>query len=55
MPIKIRKVNGGYQVSSPSGVKAHHTTLAKAKAQKRIIDASEAGHPFVTGKKRKKK
>jgi len=52
MPVKIKKVNGAYQVSTPNGIKAKHTTLKKALAQKKIIDAADAGHPFA-GKKLK--
>jgi len=51
MPVKIKKINGGYQVSTPHGIKAKRTTLKKAEAQKKIIDAADAGHPF-TGKKK---
>ena len=41
MPVKIRKTKGGYRVSTPGGgVKAKKTTLKKAKAQKRIIEAA---------------
>jgi hypothetical protein len=55
MPVTIRKnPKGGYKVSTPHGVHAKNTTLAKAKAQKKIIDAADAGHPF-TGKKKKGK
>jgi hypothetical protein len=50
MPVKITKVSGGYRVSTPSGVHAKHTTLAKAKAQQRIINASE--HGWKPSKKR---
>ncbi len=53
MPVKIKKVKGGYQVSTPNGIKAKHTTLQKAEAQKKIIDAADAGHPF-TGKNKKR-
>lgn len=42
MPVKIQKNKGGsYRVSTPSGIKAKHTT--KAKAQKRLLDAVEHG------------
>ncbi len=55
MPVKITKTKGGkYRVSTPNAVHAKGTTLAKAKAQERIINAAEAGHPF-TGKGRKRK
>ena len=41
MPVKITKTNGGYRVSTPSGVHAKHTTKAKAEAQKRIIEEAD--------------
>lgn len=53
MPVKIRKVDG-YQVRTPSGVKAKHTTKAKAKAQANLLRGIEHGwHP--TGAKARKK
>lgn len=49
MPVKIKKVKGGYRVSTPHGTKAKHTTKAKAMAQERLLNAVEHGwHP--TGK-----
>ncbi len=45
MPVKITKVDG-YKVSTPNMVHAKHTTLAKAKAQERLLNAVEHGwHP----------
>ena len=40
MPFKIKKVEGGYEVLNAETGKIHarHTTLAKAKAQIRIMD-----------------
>jgi len=54
MPVKVSKIkNDGYRVTTPHGVKAKHTTKAKAEAQKRLLNAVEHGwHP--TGKKGKK-
>jgi len=49
MPVKIKKVKGAYQVNTPHGIKAKHTTLENAEVQKKIIDAADAEHPF-TGK-----
>ena len=50
MPVKIAKVKGGYRVTTPTSVHAKHTTLAKAKAQKRLLNAVE--HDWKpTGKK----
>lgn len=44
MPVKITKLKrGGVRVSTPGGVKAKHTTLAKAKAQKRLLQAVDHG------------
>jgi len=56
MPVKIKKVDG-YQVSTPGGVKAKHTTKAKAKKQANLLRGVEHGW-VPTGakaKKRKKK
>jgi len=52
MPVKIRKEDGGYRVSTPGGVKAKHTTREKAASQKRLLDAIEHGWK-PTGKKRR--
>lgn len=49
MPVRITKVNG-FRVSTPSGVKAKHTTLKKAKKQKRLLNAIE--HGFIPRKKK---
>ena len=50
MPVTVKKVDG-YRVSTPGGVKAKHTTKAKAKAQERLLNAVE--HGWKPGKKRK--
>ena len=50
MPVTIRKTNGGYRVSTPSGVKAKSTTKEKAKKQERLLRAVEHGWK-PTGKK----
>lgn len=42
MPVKIRKVKGGFRVST-NNVKAKKTTRKKAKAQKRLLNAIEHG------------
>ncbi len=53
MPVKIRKVSKGrVRVSTPGGVKAKSTTPAKAKRQKRLLNAVE--HGFVPRKRRRK-
>jgi hypothetical protein len=54
MPVKIRKVKGGYRVSTPHGTKAKKTTRAKAKKQERLLNAVEHGWK-PTGKKSKKR
>jgi hypothetical protein len=51
MPVKIKKTGSKYRVSTPSGVKAKGTTKAKAKAQKRLLNAVEHGWK-PTGKKK---
>lgn len=53
MPVKIRKVDG-YQVKTPGGVKAKHTTKAKAEAQARLLRGVEHGM-VVRGSKAKRK
>lgn len=53
MPVKIKKTDG-YQVSTPGGVKAKHTTKAKAEAQANLLRGVEHGwHP--TGAKARAK
>ena len=53
MPVKIKKVDG-YRVSTPHGVKAKHTTKAKAKAQANLLRGVEHGWR-PTGKPARKK
>lgn len=50
MPVSIKKKDGGYSVSTPSGVKAKKTTLANAMAQRRLLNAVE--HGFVPRKQK---
>lgn len=50
MPVKVKKVKGGYRVSTPHGTKAKRTTRAKAERQKRLLNAVEHGWK-PTGKK----
>lgn len=53
MPVKISKTGKGrYRVSTPHGTKAKATTKAKAKKQKRLLDAIEHGGWRPTKKKR---
>lgn len=54
MPAKITKLKGGkVRVSTPNGVKAKSTTLAKGKAQARLLNAID--HGFTPGQKKVKK
>lgn len=43
MPAKLKKVKGGYQVTTPKAVHAKRTTLKKAKAQQRLLNALDHG------------
>lgn len=54
MPYKVKKVKGGYRVSSPHGTKARKTTKGKAAAQVRLLGGVEHGWK-PTGKKTKRK
>ena len=51
MPVTIKKQKGGYQVSTPHGIKAKHTTKEKAEKQERLINAVEHGFKPTKGKK----
>ncbi len=53
MPVSVRKVKGGYRVSTPHGVKAKRTTKAKAKHQANLLRGVEHGWK-PTGKKPKR-
>ena len=60
MPAKVRKVKGGYSVSTPNAVHARKTTKAKAESQKRLLNAVEhgfkpTGKPVQKRSMRKKK
>lgn len=47
MPEKIKKLKrGGYQVSTPGGVKAKNTTKEKAEAQVRLLRGVEHNPEF---------
>lgn len=43
MPVKISKTDGKYKVSTPNAVHAKGTSLQKAKAQERLLNAVEHG------------
>lgn len=51
MPAKITKKDEAYQVATPRGVRAKGTTLKKAKAQQRLLNAIEHSDWEPTGKK----
>lgn len=51
MPVSITKQDHGYQVSTPHGVKAKHTTKANAKRQQRLLQAVEHGWRPTEGAK----
>jgi len=53
MPVTIEKKDG-YEVRTPKGVKAKKTSLKKAKAQERLLNAVEHGWE-PTGEPAKKK
>ncbi len=55
MPVTVRKVKGGYRVSTPNTVHAKKTTKEKAKAQERLLNAVEHSNWRPTGKKAKRK
>lgn len=51
-PVRIRKLKSGkVRVSTPSGVKAKRTTIAKAGKQAKIINAAHHGIKFKTRRK----
>ncbi len=50
MPVKVKKVKGGYRVSTPNGVKAKKTSLAKAKKQRNLLNAIDHGWKPTKGK-----
>jgi hypothetical protein len=55
MPAKIIKLkNGKFKVVTPNGTHAKSTTKAKAKAQRRLLNAIDHGWK-PTGKKGKKR
>lgn len=51
MPEKLKKVKGGYQVSTPNMVHAKHTTKKKALAQMRLLRAIDHNPDFKPRKK----
>jgi len=53
MPVKIRKTDSRYRVSTPGGTKAKGTTKAKAQAQANLLRGVEHGWK-PTGKKARK-
>ena len=55
MPVKLKKKKGGFEVSTPGGVKAKKTTKKKAKSQERLLNALDHGWTPKKGSRRKKK
>ena len=53
MPARIKKVDGGYSVKTPTATHAKKTTLTNAKRQQRLLNALEHGFK-PTGKAKKK-
>jgi hypothetical protein len=54
MPYKVKKTKAGdYEVSSPHGKKAKHTSKEKAKAQQRLLYAIENDPDFIQRRKKK--
>ena len=53
MPATVRKVKGGFRVSTPNAVHAKRTTKKKAEGQKRLLNAVDHGWKPTRGKKRK--
>lgn len=43
MPIIVRKIKGGYRVTTLGGIKKKRTTKAKAQRQARLLRAVEQG------------
>lgn len=50
MPVRIKKVSGGYRVETLGGVKAKWTSKGKAERQRKLLEGVE--HGWVPGKKR---
>ncbi len=46
MPVKITKLNGKVSVRTPGGIKSKGTSLKKAKAQQRLLNAIEHDPSF---------
>jgi len=56
MPAKVRPTGKGtYRVTTPGGVKSKGTTLRKAKAQQRLLNAIEHNPDFTPRGKRKRR
>lgn len=48
MPVKVARIRSGlYKVSTPNAVHAKGTTLKKAKAQQRLLNAVENNPEFA--------
>ena len=52
MPVTTRKTKGGYQNSTPNGIKGRRMTKKNAMRQKRLLNAID--HGFAPTKRKKK-
>lgn len=53
MPVKVEKLPGdGFKVSTPNMVHAKHTSLEKAMAQRRLLNAVDHGWKPERGRKK---
>ena len=56
MPVKLHRVKGGkVKVTTPGGTKSKGTTMAKAKAQQRLLNAIEHNPNFKPRKAKRHK
>ncbi len=51
MPVTIKKKDHRFEVKTPGGIKSKGTTLKKAKAQERLLNAIKHNPGFVPRKK----
>lgn len=54
MPVTIKKVSGGFSVSTPNAVHAKRTTKKKAEAQRNLLNAIEHDPDFKPRKRGKR-
>lgn len=53
MPIRIRRTDKGFEVSTPGGIKAKGTTRTNAERQRRLLNAIEHDPDFKPRKRKK--